>query len=112
MKRFFLFSLTVAVANLLCVFVIAQTQTRPLSQSIATEYRVDKKETPRQDQLKLEIDDFVRRANETYDRSKRTLTVNLIRKNQKFLIEELNFKIRKGQRLTSTFSYSVKRKRN
>lgn len=78
----------VAVANLLCVFGIAQS-------------------AQQKDEWKNEIDEFVSRADQTFDRLKRTHTVNLIRRNRKFVIEELNFKLRKGERLTRTFSYSV-----
>ena len=62
------------------------------------------------DRKKLEIDNFMTRVDQNFEKVKKEFTVQEKRKNKKFLIEESNFNIDKGELLTRKFSYTMNEK--
>lgn len=59
---------------------------------------------------KLAIKEFVARADATFKTSKKVFTVKEKRNKRKFLIEESNYSIKKGEFLNREFSYSMNEK--
>ncbi len=90
MKRVLLFPVSIALLNVLFLPALSAAQTI--------------------EQNKLAIADFVRRTDQTFEKSKKVFTVKVKRKNRKFLPEESNYGIKKGEFLIRKFSYLMNEK--